>query len=64
MAVIYSLFFGFGKGSLLIALAGIAGNLVDSILGASLERKHYINNDVVNFLNTLAAALFVWVLNG
>lgn len=64
IAVIYSLFFGFGKGSVLIAVAGIVGNLMDSILGASLERKHYINNDVVNFLNTLSAALFVLVLNG
>lgn len=62
MAVIYSLFQGFGKESLLIVLAGVLGNLLDSLLGASLERRHRINNDVVNFLNTLFAALIVLLL--
>lgn len=62
MAVIYSLFEGFGKDSLLIVLAGVLGNLLDSLLGASLERRHRINNDVVNLLNTLFAALIVLFL--
>lgn len=62
IAGIYSLFFGLGSNSLLLILAGMAGNLVDSVLGASLERKHLINNDVVNFLNTLFAALLLLAL--
>ena len=44
---------------LIIILAAIIGNLADSVLGASLERKHYLGNDVVNFLNTLTSALVV-----
>lgn len=41
----------------LIVIAGTTGNLVDSLLGALFERRGFINNDTVNFLNTLAGAL-------
>ncbi|HVW61503.1 MAG TPA: DUF92 domain-containing protein [Puia sp.] len=41
----------------IIILAGTIGNLVDSVLGAALERKGYIGNDMVNFLNTMMAGL-------
>ncbi len=37
--------------------AAIAGTIVDSLLGATLERYGILNNDAVNFLSTLAAAL-------
>ena len=37
--------------------AGIAGTVVDSLLGAGLERRGWLNNDAVNTLSTLAAAL-------
>ncbi len=44
--------------SALIAWSGgIFGLFVDSLLGATLERKGWLNNDAVNFLSTLAAAL-------
>ena len=42
-----------------ILLAGTAGNLADSILGASLQRKGRLTNDMVNGLNTLVAAIVV-----
>lgn len=42
---------------LTVIIAGVAGNTMDSILGATLERKHWIGNDIVNCLNTLFAAL-------
>lgn len=49
---------------LLILLAGLAGNLADSILGASLERRSWLSNDQVNFLATLMAALCAGLFTG
>jgi uncharacterized protein (TIGR00297 family) len=45
-----------------IVLAGTVGNLSDSILGATLERRGILSNDAVNFLNTLTAALVAGLL--
>lgn len=42
-----------------ITIAGFAGNLMDSYLGATLQRKGWINNHFVNFLNTAFAAFLV-----
>jgi uncharacterized protein (TIGR00297 family) len=39
------------------ALGAVGGLFVDSLLGATLERRGWLNNDAVNFLSTLAAAL-------
>lgn len=50
------------KETLIIAIAGVAGNLFDSILGAIAERKNIIGNNTVNFLNTLIAALIAALL--
>lgn len=57
IAVIYAIGFGWDKTFLILIIAGTIGNLSDSVLGAALERKRYLNNDAVNFLNTLIAAL-------
>lgn len=57
VAISYAAFAGFDEKVFYITLAGTAGNLMDSILGASLERKRQIGNNTVNFLNTLFAAL-------
>lgn len=62
IALIYAVIAGFGKGVLIVAIAGMMGNLADSVLGASLERKHYIGNNTVNFLNTLFGALVALLL--
>ena len=57
IAVIYGLAFGYSLLIVWIIAAGFIGNIADSILGASLERKGWLKNDQVNFLNTLIAAL-------
>jgi uncharacterized membrane protein len=36
--------------------AGVAGLFFDSLLGATVERKGWINNDLVNFCSTAFAA--------
>lgn len=40
-----------------VATAGLAGNLADSLLGATLQKTKLMNNHTVNFANTLVAAL-------
>ncbi len=42
--------------------AGVLGMAADSFLGASLERRRLLNNDSVNFLSTLIAALAAFLL--
>ena len=44
------------------ALGAIAGLFIDSLLGATAERRGWLNNDAVNFLSTLAAALVAILL--
>ena len=43
--------------ALLALAAGVAGLFFDSLLGAIPERRGWLNNDAVNTLSTLAAAL-------
>jgi uncharacterized protein (TIGR00297 family) len=40
------------------AAGGIFGLFFDSLLGATLERRGWLNNDAVNFLSTASAAAF------
>jgi uncharacterized protein (TIGR00297 family) len=52
-------FFAGGTSMALIAWAGgIFGLLFDSLLGATMERRGWLNNDLVNFLSTTSAAAF------
>ncbi len=46
----------------LIAIAGCLGNVVDSILGATLQQQGILTNDKVNFLSTWVAACIVLLL--
>jgi len=57
IAFIFACFAGWTQLVAVVLVAGMAGNLFDSVLGATLERKHLIGNDAVNFLNTFFAAL-------
>jgi uncharacterized protein (TIGR00297 family) len=62
IAMICFAFFPFAKTILIILIAGTAGNIADSILGAALERRGKIKNDAVNFLNTATGVLIAFLL--
>lgn len=62
IAGIFALAAGFDSRFLIIVIAGAAGNLADSIFGATLERRKLLNNDLVNFLSTLFAAVVAFFL--
>jgi uncharacterized protein (TIGR00297 family) len=44
------------KSSGIVIGAAVVGMMTDSVLGAWLERRRILNNDLVNFLGTLVAA--------
>lgn len=46
----------------LVLVAAIAGTLLDSLLGATLERAGGIGNNAVNLLSTAATAALAWLL--
>lgn len=45
------------RATLPILLAGLSGNVLDSYLGATLQKRGVMSNDTVNFANTCAGAL-------
>jgi uncharacterized protein (TIGR00297 family) len=48
-------------GAMLIAISwagGVFGLFFDSLLGATIEQRDWLNNDLVNFLSTASAAAF------
>jgi uncharacterized protein (TIGR00297 family) len=46
----------------LVSLSGWLGMLLDSLLGALLERRQLLNNDAVNLLGTFSAAVIALLL--
>jgi uncharacterized membrane protein len=63
IALIFSAGYGWNiRAAVIITLAGTIGNIADSLLGATFERKHWIGNNAVNFINTAIAALSVLLL--
>lgn len=50
------------RSAVVAAMAGFLGTIVDSLLGAMFERRGWINNDLVNFFSTAAAAGMAWLI--
>jgi len=50
-----------GKAGILI-IAGLGGSTIDSVLGATLERKKILNNTSVNFLGSGTGAVIAFAL--
>jgi uncharacterized protein (TIGR00297 family) len=57
IAIIYAIGNQWNLRFFIIVVAGTIGNLADSFLGATLERRRLISNDLVNMLNTFIAAI-------
>ena len=58
VSAVASVALGIGAGdAALVALAAIIGLFTDSLLGAVLENRGLLNNDAVNFLSTIVAAI-------
>ena len=64
IGVLYGIFSGWDSAVVMISVAGLLGNLTDSLLGATLERSGKLGNHGVNFLATLTGALTVLLLLG
>ncbi|MBE7558398.1 hypothetical protein HS125_05440 [bacterium] len=48
----------------MVVVAAQLANVLDSLLGATLERAGILDNEGVNFCATLFAALFVFTWGG
>jgi uncharacterized protein (TIGR00297 family) len=46
------------------AVAGICGLFFDSLLGATVERRGWVGNDLVNFSSTIFAAVVAAIAYG
>lgn len=63
IAALFCFFEGWNANFFMITIAGFAGNVADSLLGALFERRGKIGNNMVNFLNTVTGAVVVFVLS-
>ncbi len=57
IALLYLIFTFDWMGFMIVFFMGIGSNLIDSVLGATLQRQHYLNNHLVNLLSTFLAGV-------
>ena len=50
------------RSAVFVYLSGVAGLVFDSLLGATLERRGVLGNDLVNFSSTVFSVLLLWLL--
>ena len=63
VVMVATITFGLGVGEAVCTGLGAAGGLfIDSLLGATAERRGWLNNDAVNFLSTLVAGVIAGML--
>lgn len=62
IALIYAIGVDWNVNFIYIVAGGTAGNFFDSFLGAYFERKHLLDNNHVNFLNTAFGAMVAFIL--
>ncbi len=62
IALIYSAGAGFSREALYIIAGGAAGNYIDSVLGAILQRRGRLSNNAVNASNTFTGAIVALAL--
>jgi len=63
IALLHFYFFNNYISAIIIILAGLIGSNVDSLFGATFERKKILNNTHVNLLGGLAGAIFAFVIS-
>ncbi len=57
ISLLYLLFTIDWSGFVIVFFIGIVANVLDSVLGATLQQRHYLNNHSVNLVSTTFAAI-------